>query len=431
MELTIIYIGLGTLIILAVAKPRWAMLAYIVSLGWTPAGIAQNLYGRLDFEDIILFIMSLAGLRVLVTSPRKCWTPLTKILLAYWVFTLIGNYLGYSKDPFLADTIGRQMAKDVCLLLLFSGMSGCLRDGTFFRRAAIATLIATIGVALSVYVGRFAPTLPIVRYWAVKVLVGDRSVGMFVTPYLSGVYLATGIGLLVAYFIYSKALWQKIVSGCATLAFGFALLLGQSRSNYLAVAIVLLAGTFTRIRNLVWGMLLVGVILVAIISDTSLMERLIGRFESRSYTTLGGRTLSWKSWIETFDGTTWIFGNGIQYSIDRSGIGSHSCYLDAWADGGLGALIAFLAFWPVVFHTWKRIPTCSLRDRDKIAGYGFCWCSIALLVSSMMIGFTSDTYYRTIVTLVLAMGTAPCLMASSIPAHMMLRYRVAPKTALQ
>lgn len=405
------YTLIGIFFILAIVKPRWSILLYIGSLGWVPAAIGQDIYGRLDFEDITLFLVGVAGLRILVVSPRMCWTTATKILTVYWMFSLVGNFVGVSKDPTLSATIARQMAKDVSLLFLFSGLSGCLRDLRFFRKTVLAMLIATIGVVLSVYVGRFFPNLAITRFWITIQFTVDRSAGALVQPYLAGAYLVVGISLVLAFYFYSKSAWKKFIAPGASLAYGIALLFGQSRASYLGAGIVLLMAMFSRVRNFVWGILLLGVMLVVIGSEPILLERLVGRFKGHQVSQLGGRVESWSKWLGVMDGESWVLGNGFQYSAIKSGIGGHSSYLEIWSDAGIGGLIAFLAFWPAVFRARKHIALSPLNDRDKGAGLAFCWCAVSFLVSSMMIGFLTDTYYRTVFLAVLTLALAPCLTA--------------------
>ena len=403
------------LLILTLIKPKWAILVYIGSLGWIPVGLAQNIYGNLDFEDITLFVAALAGLIVIVLSPKRCWTTFTKIALAYWLFSVVGNLVGLTKNPYVFDAVCRQMSKDFSLLLLFVALSGCLQDVAYFRKTVAAILIATIGVVVSVYIGRFFPDVAIIHYWAIRTYtVVDRSAGMFVNTYLAGVYIAVGISIFVAqyFFVRSSFQWKKPLLIGMSLVYGIAILYGQSRASYLTVAIVILMGSLSRVRNVIWGTLLVGVICIAILTNPILLEKAIGRFEGVDVSSLGGRVDSWRIWLGSMDDIGFILGNGFQYSALRSGIGGHSSYLEAYTDGGILGLIAFLAFWPAVLRARKRIMTSFLSDSDKANGLAFCWCAVGLLVSSAMIGLLTDTYYRTIFMTVLTVALSPCLVAA-------------------
>jgi O-antigen ligase len=336
------------------------------------------------------------------------------------------------KDSSLLEAIARQMCKDFSLLVLFSALGGCLRDIAYFRKVALATFLATIGVVLSVYVGRFFPHAPIVKYWVIPPVTGDRSPGMFVQTYLAGEYLIVGIGLLLAYFFYSNSPWRKPFCVGAALAYVLAMLYGQSRSTYLAVAVMLLVAMVARVRNFLWGVLLVIVVGVTIGSEPQLVKHLVGRFQGRETAGLGGRLDSWRQWLSVTDNVSWFLGNGFQYSALKSHTGGHSSYLEAWSDAGVVGLLAFVALWPAVLRTRKSILTSPLlADGDKAAGLGFCWVAIALLVSSMMIGFVTDTYYRTIFLLVMSLAAAPCLGAACWTPRFAFSARLAPRTSFQ
>jgi hypothetical protein len=424
------YTLLAISLLLAIVKPRWAFLLYIVAAGWTPAGMAQNIVGMLDYDDVSLFVVAVAALRFIVFNARACWTPVTKILLAYWLFSLVGNAIGVTKDPSIVGAVARQMAKDFSLLLYFSALSGCLWDKAFFRKAAIAMAVATIGVVASVYVDRFFPHHPITRFWIHMPMSGDRTTGMFVTPYLAGAYLVIGIDFVLAYYLYSNSAWKKPVLAGVSVVYGIALLFGQSRASYMAVVVILLVAMLSRVRNFIWGVLFAGVLAGVILSNSVLMEHLVGRFQGQHVEALGGRALSWRMWLGTMDDVSWILGNGFQYSVAKSGTAGHSAYMDAYADGGVGGLIALLAFWPLVLRARKRFAVAPLSDGDKAKAMALCWCAIAFLISSAMLGFVTDTYYRTVFLTVLTLALAPCLTAAYPSPQYVLQPRLVRRPAM-
>jgi hypothetical protein len=423
---------IAALLVFAIVKPRWAILLYILLLGWTPAGIGQNLYFRLDYEDIALFVIAMAALRIILVSPQACWTPVTKILIVYWVGSVLANTIGLAKDPNILDPVARQMSKDFSLLLLFSALSGCLHDIAYFRKVALATFVATIGVAASVYIGRFFPHAPIVQYWVIPPMTGDRSPGMFASTYLAGEYMVVGVSLLVAYYFYSSSLWKKPLCVGASLAYLVAILYGQSRATYLAIGVIVLVAMISRVRNFMWGVLLVIIATALIASEPLLVQHVVERFQGKYTAKLGGRLESWSMWIAVTTDVSWFLGNGFQYSAIKSHIGGHSSYLEAWSDAGVVGLCAFLAFWPVVLKTRRSILASPLlADGDRAAGMGFCFAAIGLLISSMVIGYITDTYYRTIFLLVMTLAAAPCLSAACWTPQFAFRPRLVPRTSFQ
>jgi hypothetical protein len=220
--------------------------------------------------------------------------------------------------------------------------------------------------------------------------------------------MAPAIAMALAVLIFGKRM--IIYRNLALIAIplvAVAVLAGQSRATYVAIAVMTLCA-FMKPRRIILGVLVVIVGYYAISLSPDLSERLFGRIISTAGAgRLGGRPELWIGYLRNASLRVFLCGEGYAASSYMEYYAGHMSYIEVLSDTGVMGLILFISLWYHVLTATRRVVSSVETVGQLVIGRAAVWVSISLLISSAAIGLIVDNTYRLLFMIWLAIALAP------------------------